>query len=194
MKHDQLHHDLATIGRNAIDKIIAMRDALENAKYCILIDRTALADAHMNEHSNRIDDDGLAALAEYDKVLSKINAALGQQVEHSTDSCDATPQKWIPVSVAKPPIGLPVWLYEPGRGIWTGARGDTGDGWLWGNTYGSHFHATTTGGNGRWQSHDNKVDDDYMPTHWMELPTPPNSTPQAPTNPPTPATSGAAPA
>jgi len=174
MKHDQLHHDLATIGRNAIDKIIAMRGALESAKYCILIDRTALADAHMDPHTNRIDDDGLAALAEYDKVLSQINAALGQQVEHSTEGSETTPANWIPVREALPPMEIPVWLYEPGRGIWTGARGDDGDGWLWGNTYGSHYYATTTSGNGCWLCYDNQTDDDYLPTHWMELPAPPS--------------------
>lgn len=50
---------------------------------------------------------------------------------------------------------------------------DTGDGWLWGNTYGSHYHATTTGGKGYWRCHDNDADDDYSPTFWMALPGPP---------------------
>jgi hypothetical protein len=83
------------------------------------------------------------------------------------------PAHWIPVAVALPEMDVPVWLYEPSRGIWVGARGDTGDGWLWGNTYGSHYHATTTGGKGYWRCHDNDADDDYSPTFWMALPEPP---------------------
>lgn len=85
------------------------------------------------------------------------------------------PPHWIPVAVAMPRLDVPVWLYEPKRGIWVGTRGDTGDGWLWGNTYGSHYYAETTGGKGSWRCHDNDVDDDYSPTHWQALPEAPNA-------------------
>ena len=77
---------------------------------------------------------------------------------------------WTPVAAGLPALGMPVWLYEPGRGIWVGARADTGDGWLWGNTYGSHYYAETTGGAGAWQCFDNDEGDDYGPTFWMPLP------------------------
>lgn len=76
-----------------------------------------------------------------------------------------------------PQMGMPVWLYEPGRRIWVGARDETSDGWLWGNTYGSHYYAETGGGNGTWRCNDNEVDDDYSPTHWMSLPAPPQDLP-----------------
>jgi len=76
MKTDQLHQDLATIGRNGIGKIIAMRGALLHAKRCILLDRTALAEAHMDPRTNRVEDEAVGALAEYDEVLARIDAAL----------------------------------------------------------------------------------------------------------------------
>jgi hypothetical protein len=76
MRTDQLHQDLATIGRNGVDKIIAMRGALLHAKRCILLDRTALADAHMDPRTNRVEDEAVEALAEYDDVLARIDAAL----------------------------------------------------------------------------------------------------------------------
>jgi len=82
----------------------------------------------------------------------------------------APPPHWTPVAAGLPALGMPVWLYEPGRGIWVGARADTGDGWLWGNTYGSHYYAETTGGAGAWQCFDNDDGDDYGPTFWMPLP------------------------
>lgn len=77
MEHDQLHKDLATIGRNGIDRIILMRKALLHAKGCILLDRTALADAHMNPITNSIvDEEARDVLADYDEVLARIDAAL----------------------------------------------------------------------------------------------------------------------
>lgn len=77
---------------------------------------------------------------------------------------------WTPVAAVLPDLGVPVWLYEPGRSMWVGAREDTGDGWLWGNTYGSHYYAESSRGVGRWAYHDNEQDDDYAPTFWMPLP------------------------
>ena len=46
MKPDQLHQDVATIGRNGVDKIIAMRGALLHAKRCI--DRRAVGESESN--------------------------------------------------------------------------------------------------------------------------------------------------
>ena len=73
---------------------------------------------------------------------------------------------WQPVTPDNlPPLGVPVWLREDNR-IWVGGRaeGDNGDGWLWGNTYGS-FWSVADGWGG-----DIETDDDYKPTHWMRLP------------------------
>jgi hypothetical protein len=77
---------------------------------------------------------------------------------------------WVPVASALPAMDMPVWLYAPDRGIWVGARLDLGDGWMWGNTYGTHYYAETSGAVGAWRCHDNEVDDDYLPTMWMPLP------------------------
>lgn len=80
---DQLHRDLATLGRNAIERLVAleshnarMRQALMAARACIALERTALADAHMNPDTNRVDDEAVEALAEYDSTLASIDAAL----------------------------------------------------------------------------------------------------------------------
>ena len=51
-------------------------EALRAARDCILLDRTALADTHMNPATNTGDEDGQAGLDEYDAVLAKIDAAL----------------------------------------------------------------------------------------------------------------------
>lgn len=78
---------------------------------------------------------------------------------------------WIPTSDEVPPLNLPVWLFEPGRGIWVGERFDFGggDNWAWANTYGSQrFQA-----DGTWYAPSNEIDLDYHPTHWMRLPEPP---------------------
>lgn len=80
-------------------------------------------------------------------------------------------QRWIPVAERLPEMDTPVWLYEPGRGAWVGERSDTGDGWLWGNTYGSHFMRK----DGTWSATDNDQDADYQPTHWMPLPVLPSN-------------------
>ena len=77
------------------------------------------------------------------------------------------------MNVSLPPLDSPVWLHEPGRGIWIGARADMGDGWLWGNPYGSHFYAESTSGKGTWRFAENQVDEDYRPTSWAPLPTAP---------------------
>lgn len=81
---------------------------------------------------------------------------------------------WQAVTVSLPDMDEPVWLYEAGRGMWIGARGDVGDDeWLWGNTYGSHYWDGE-----RWKCSDNEVDDDYQPTHWRPLPLPPGRDPR----------------
>lgn len=44
---------------------------------------------------------------------------------------------WQSVGVDLPEMGVPVWLYQPGRGIWIGGRGEVNaeEGWLWGNSH-----------------------------------------------------------
>lgn len=52
------------------------REALEAARDCILIDRTALADCHMDPVTNEVDADGRDGVADYDAVLALIGGAL----------------------------------------------------------------------------------------------------------------------
>ena len=77
---------------------------------------------------------------------------------------------WIACAERLPELDEIVWLYQPGtEGIWIGVRADDVEGWLWGNAHGSMWW------NGqRWDA-DMETDDDYKPTHWMPLPTPPNT-------------------
>ncbi|NDY89719.1 hypothetical protein [Ideonella livida] len=51
-------------------------EALKEARACIMTDRTSLADAHMDPVTNRVDEDGEAALEEYDAVLAQIDGAI----------------------------------------------------------------------------------------------------------------------
>lgn len=66
-----------------------------------------------------------------------------------------------------PPLDEIVWLWD-GCKIWTGGRADDRDGWLWANTDGYFWF------NGSKWDGDLYTDDDYRPTHWMAMPTPPN--------------------
>ena len=54
----------------------ALTEALKLARGCILMDRTALADAHMCPVTNEIEAEGRDGVADYDAVLSVIDAAL----------------------------------------------------------------------------------------------------------------------
>jgi len=74
---------------------------------------------------------------------------------------------WISVKERLPEFNKPVWLYEPGRGIWIGDRYDEAEGWLWTNSHGAVWHNGT-----KWDC-DDQLDDDYKPTHWRDLPAPP---------------------
>ena len=92
---------------------------------------------------------------------------------------EPSPQNaWVSVETDLPPMGRPVWIYEPGHGIFIGARGDLGEGeWMWGHCYGDYFYSETSRGVGVWRTHTNETDDDYRPTHWMPLPEPPGVKP-----------------
>lgn len=66
------------------------REALEAARDCILIDRTALADCHMDPVTNEVDADGRDGVADYDAVLALIGGALAtlsaQEVPQAADA------------------------------------------------------------------------------------------------------------
>lgn len=57
------------------EHIRALREALEAARACILIDRESVAECH-TAPDGMMDDDGEEALAELDAVLSQIEAAM----------------------------------------------------------------------------------------------------------------------
>ena len=52
--------------------------ALKSARDCISQDRKALADAHMDQATNRLDEDGQVGVDEYDAVLAEIDAAIAK--------------------------------------------------------------------------------------------------------------------
>jgi hypothetical protein len=75
------HH--AATASQALKRAIAaeaenarLREALQAARECIEMDRTALADTHMDPRTNQVDEDGQAGLDEYDAVLAQIDSAL----------------------------------------------------------------------------------------------------------------------
>ena len=83
-------------------------------------------------------------------------------------------QQWIPVGERLPDLCEPVWLLQ-GDSIWVGERGECEEGeWLWGNCYGDFYWNSNIQ---KWESSTAEQDDDYQPTHWMPLPTPPAAKP-----------------
>lgn len=84
-------------------------------------------------------------------------------------------KKWISVTEQLPDIDVPVWLHEPGRGIWIGARADDSDGWLWGASYSGAIYQDNATRAGCWEIRDLEIDNDYRPTFWMAMPDPPDA-------------------
>lgn len=58
-------------------KIEALKEALRVARACIHTDR--VADCHMDPTTNTLDADGAQAVAEYDAILAKIDAAIASE-------------------------------------------------------------------------------------------------------------------
>lgn len=63
---------------NALQHLL---NALRVARDCIVLDRAALADTHMDPSTNEVDEDGAAGLAEYDAVPFVIDAAIAKAAE-----------------------------------------------------------------------------------------------------------------
>lgn len=103
------------------------------------------------------------------KDIEAVESAMANAAK-AKSSC-AAPAGWEAVCDDNlPPLDEIVWLWD-GKRIWLGGRADVpdGEGWLWGNTYGSIWRRKDC----EWEG-DLETDDDYKPTHWMRLPEPPN--------------------
>ena len=80
--------------------------------------------------------------------------------------------EWISVKDRLPPTDIPVWGYLPDKilPILVLCRADTDEGWLWANCYNSQeYHHG-------WTCYEAEIDEDYQPTYWMPLPSPPKET------------------
>ena len=82
------------------------------------------------------------------------------------------------VSDRLPPLDEAVWLYDLSTGaIWVGVRWHDGYGSVWGHSYRNFWWVDEKH---RWEG-DCIADDDYQPTHWAPLITPPSKYPSADT-------------
>jgi hypothetical protein len=98
------------------------------------------------------------------KTGTDVESCLTERAPSIDSAADA--KDWRNVDECLPEFDVPVWLFEPGRNIWIGARSHEVEGWLWGNCYGAAYSRP----DGTWDSDTNECDDDYQPTHWMPLP------------------------
>lgn len=82
--------------------------------------------------------------------------------------------EWIKCSESLPPFNIPVWLAQKDTPkIFIGLRDDgDADGWVWCKSYYVPYFSEPKQ---EWESDDAEFDDDYQPTHWMPLPTPPRA-------------------
>jgi len=81
---------------------------------------------------------------------------------------DRDPAKaWIKCADELPELDTPVWIRTADDIIVIAERGSSTDGWMWSACYGQFF------ADGKWDAVDGDASDEYEPTHWMALPTPP---------------------
>lgn len=76
---------------------------------------------------------------------------------------------WNLVSEGNPPEDVPVWLAQGDR-VWIGTFNQEPEGWVFTNCYNSQFWTDE-----KWDCNEAEFDDDYAPTHWKHLPTPPSA-------------------
>lgn len=97
----------------------------------------------------------------FDEIITEARASGSAAARGSAD--------WLKVTEDNPKLGDIVWLWD-GKTIWIGGREMVdSEYWLWGKTYGSTWHNCE-----KWDA-DLETDDDYKPTHWLPLPSPPNN-------------------
>lgn len=93
-----------------------------------------------------------------------------KNAERSQALLAPTGSMWRSCADDPPEMDRPVFLFEEGRGMWIGGRGEVEFGmWCWGNAYGTAWH------NGKQWDAEIECDDDYKPTHWIPLPSLPSN-------------------
>lgn len=105
------------------------------------------------------DDDGSEAVAHW-------NTRAGAP---SAPTPPAQQSQWAPSSKQLPPLDIPVWLSDEGRGVFIGMRSSSTDGWLWAECDAYRFFG------GQWESIEAHFDD-FEPSCWMPLPSAPGDT------------------
>lgn len=78
----------------------------------------------------------------------------------------AQQSQWVPSRKQLPPLDIPVWLSDEGRGVFIGMRSSSTDGWLWAECDAYRFFG------GQWESIEAHFDD-FEPSCWMPLPAAP---------------------
>lgn len=78
--------------------------------------------------------------------------------------------EWIKCSDVIPDNNTPVWGFTSDGVLSVFCISDSGEGFEWGNCYGSHYYD-----NGVWNCNESSVDDFYDVVKWMPLPNPPAS-------------------
>nr|WP_319566238.1 hypothetical protein [uncultured Rhodoferax sp.] len=78
--------------RKAIDLMLKQHDemlaCIKLARECIAFDRECFEECHTDPKIGQLDDAGIAGMADYDAVLSKIDAAIAKaHTEPQTDEC-----------------------------------------------------------------------------------------------------------
>jgi len=98
------------------------------------------------------------------------NMEIGRRAIEALRAALAAPQSadgWIACSERMPDEDEPVWLCE-GEHVWIGTRAYD-DGWCFTKCYAVPYWTGLV-----WEDPDAEWDDDYRPTHWRPLPTPPS--------------------
>lgn len=156
-----------TVGNNTMarkleimaDKLISAQEEINNAVSRELTDRRKEAEQ-----------DAFNAVAASGKAVFNFER-LEMEVDLMTDKT----YQWIGIEEQMPALDTPVWLYD-GNKVFIGGLiiVNVGDDpfHAWASTYMMNVYFEK---DGTWSA-DFEYDDDYFPTHWMPLPTPPAKT------------------
>ncbi|WKN20865.1 DUF551 domain-containing protein [Azotobacter vinelandii] len=103
-------------------------------------------------------------------VAASIDRPAGWTPLYTAPPAPTAPQsQWVPSSKRLPPLDIPVWLSDEGRGVFIGMRSSSTDGWLWAECDAYRFFG------GQWEFIEAHFDD-FEPSCWMPLPAAPGDT------------------